>query len=125
MNTLLHPENCVCCAPLGAIISHAACPPPDPTNYTLVARLLPDEQLCPACGEKLRNQAVQRRRCWDCLSFLLLPGETTDDIIAMRSNKPDMPVYNLRRDKAMLPIYLWDGVMTTVIFEPYKPIKPI
>lgn len=120
--TLRYSNDCVCCGP-GIVLS--PCPPATPNAYTLVARIEPGEQRCPACGGKLQPHAIDRRRCWDCLTFLVLPGETVDDLIALRQNKPDMPTYSLRWDKAFLPIHLWDGATTTAIFTPYKPIKPL
>lgn len=83
---------------------------PDPREATVVVRLLNDsEKRCPVCDSFLRNDAVKRRRCWDCLCFFLVgPDENVEDVVNMRMGSADMPCYEIRTDKAVKPIKIWN-----------------
>lgn len=83
---------------------------PDPREATVVVRLLnEDEKRCPVCNSFLRNEAVKRRRCWDCLCFFVVgAAETVEEVVEMRKGSADMPCYEIRTDKAVKPIRIWE-----------------
>lgn len=73
---------------------------PDPRENTVVVRLLnAEEDRCPVCDNPfLKGAKEDRRRCWDCMTFLLMPDEKIEEIVAMRS-EGKMPTFELRPDK--------------------------
>lgn len=82
---------------------------PDPKLATVVARLLNDEeQSCPVCDNLFRNGARERRRCWDCFAFLLMPTETVEDIVALRKDRGDAPIFELLTERAERSIEVWE-----------------
>lgn len=82
---------------------------PDPRQNTVVIRLLgPDEKKCPMCANFFRKDSIDRRRCWDCLAFLLVPDESVDDITAIRDAGANMPIWEIVPTRARKSIKIWE-----------------
>lgn len=82
---------------------------PNHQEATTVARLLSeDEECCPVCGNRFRNNTIERRRCWECYAFLLLPGETVEDIVEIRRKRGDAPIFELLPDRCERSIVIWE-----------------
>lgn len=59
---------------------------PDPRDNIIVAELLnKDEAKCPVCRNALVPADCDRRKCWNCGSYLALPGEEIEELIEIRA----------------------------------------
>lgn len=86
---------------------------PDLKSNTVVVRLMDsDGDTCPVCTKKFRDQSVERRRCMDCMVFLVKTGEGIKEVLEIRKplRAPSPELENLDKEysKPNKPIALWD-----------------
>jgi hypothetical protein len=81
---------------------------PDIKTAFVVARLLSEEEAkCPVCQNPFHTGTKDKRRCWDCMCYVLFPGETVDDIVEIRQ-QDDAPTFDLRPERASKDILVWE-----------------
>lgn len=76
-----------------------------PEDGVIVIQLQSDDVNCPACHGKLIAPDIQKRRCMACHTYVALPGETVNDVIAERTNQ-SVYTHNLKPDQDK-PVYMW------------------
>lgn len=81
---------------------------PDPVKNTIVAELKEDkEKECPFCLTKFIKADYEKRRCLGCHNYIMLPGETLNDICIERKSKG---LYSTEIDIEMgvsRDVYIW------------------
>lgn len=98
---------------------------PDFRACIYVTQLTKNPKKCPCCHSSLMPTEITRRRCIGCNSFLLMPGETIEDIhkIRLTLSQYTVDLDPAKRDSTKIVIYnpsaksadskfhiFWDGV---------------